>query len=236
MSTDAESARRRLRWVAAGVSTTVALLGIAAAVWWFWWVPGWRPPLKEGERYGIDVSAHQGEIEWHEVAADDIQFAYIKATEGGDHVDATFAANWRGAGEAGIDRGAYHFFTLCRPGAEQAEHFLAVAPPDARALAPAVDLELAGNCAARPDEAAVRLELDAFLQAVESEWGRTVILYVGNDWEGRYPVREELDRPLWHRRFPWRPDVDGWVIWQLHGRARVDGVDGGVDLNVMRPT
>jgi lysozyme len=232
---EARRPRRRVRWVLAGVGALIAVVGMGFALWWFWWVPGWRPPLEDGERYGVDVSAHQGDIEWREVAADDIEFVYIKATEGGDHVDETFATNWRGAGDAGLDRGAYHFFTLCRPGAEQAANFLAVAPPDPAALAPAVDLELAGNCDARPDEAAVRAELDAFLDAVESEWDRTVILYVGNDWESRYPVRDELGRPLWHRRFPFRPDVDGWIIWQLHGRARVDGIDGGVDLNVMRP-
>jgi GH25 family lysozyme M1 (1,4-beta-N-acetylmuramidase) len=48
-------------------------------------------------------------------------------------------------------------------------------------------------------------------------------------------VRGRLDRDLWHRRFLLRPDVARWTIWQLHGYARVAGIDGGVDLNVMRP-
>lgn len=61
-----------------------------------------------------------------------------------------------------------------------------------------------------------------------------VVLYVGDDFERAYPVREQLDRPLWHHRFLLRPDLDGWFIWQLHGYARVDGIDGGVDLDVMR--
>ena len=71
-----------------------ALLAIPAAVWWFWWVPSWRPPLRDGERYGIDVSAHQGEVDWEAVASDGIGFAYLKATEGGDFVDRRFADNW----------------------------------------------------------------------------------------------------------------------------------------------
>src|SRR5262245_17581145 len=119
--------RRRTVAVAAAASALVLLPG-ALALWWFWWVPGWRPPLHDGERYGIDVSAHQGDIEWTRVAADDIEFVYVKATEGRDFVDARFAANWWDAGAAGLDRGAYHFFTLCTPGTAQAEHFLSIAP------------------------------------------------------------------------------------------------------------
>ncbi|MGH2660380.1 MAG: GH25 family lysozyme, partial [Actinomycetota bacterium] len=165
---------------------------------------------------------------------DGITFAYVKATEGGDFIDERFDRNWRGASEAGLDRGAYHFFTLCTPGADQARHFLDTAPPDGDALPPAVDLELAGNCGARPSAAEVNGLLDDFLQLVEGAWGREVVLYVGDDFERVYPVRQQLDRPLWIRRFILRPDSDGWFIWQLHGYAKVDGIAGGVDLDVMR--
>ncbi|MDQ3941297.1 MAG: lysozyme M1 (1,4-beta-N-acetylmuramidase) [Actinomycetota bacterium] len=215
----------------------VVLLSVvigAAAAWWFLWVPNWRPPLEQGERYGLDVSAHQNVIDWDRVANDEIEFVYIKATEGGDFVDARFQDNWQGVQDVGLDLGAYHFFTLCTPGGEQARHFLRIAPPDPRALAPAVDLELAGNCERRPPEDVVFAEVLAFIQAVEDAWDREIVLYVGNDFEDRYPVRTRFDRPLWYRRFLLRPDVGAWVIWQLHGYARVDGIDGGVDLNVMR--
>lgn len=46
-----------------------------------------------------------------------------------------------------------------------------------------------------------------------------VVLYVGNDFDGRYAVSERSERPLWHRRFLLQPDTDEWVIWQLHGYA-----------------
>jgi lysozyme len=213
---------------------TLLVIGGLAAAWWFLWVPNWRPELQEGERFGIDVSAHQNVIDWDRVAADGIEFAYVKATEGGDFVDDRFADNWARADEAGLDRGAYHFFTLCTPGAVQARNFLRIARPDPAALAPAVDLELAGNCDRRPEGEVVDAELLEFLGTVEDGWGRDVVLYVGNDFESQYPVRDRLDRPLWHRRFLLRPNVDGWVIWQLHGYANVEGIDGGVDLNVMR--
>lgn len=221
------------RWALVGVGT-VALVAVLGAGFWFLFVPHWRPPLRAGERYGVDVSAHQGSIDWARVAGDEIEFAYVKASEGGDFTDTWFERNWEGAAAAGLDRGAYHFFTLCTPADAQAAHFLEVVPPDGAALAPAVDLEIAGNCRRRPPAPDVHREVDRFLEVVEAAWGRPMVLYVGDDWDRVYPTRDRLDRDLWHRRFLRRPDVERWTIWQLHGYARVEGIEGGVDLNVMR--
>ena len=57
---------------------------------------------------------------------------------------------------AGLKVGAYHFFTLCRPGAEQAAYFLATVPVDTDLLPPSVDLEYEGNCSVRLDAEMVR--------------------------------------------------------------------------------
>jgi lysozyme len=233
-----------MRWVSGGLrnsrrtlSITIALLIAvviaSSAAWWFFWVPNVRPSLHAGEVYGIDVSNHQGEINWDAVASDDIDFAYIKSTEGGDFTDLRFETNWAEAARVGLDRGAYHFFTLCRPGKEQAAHFLRVAPPDEAALPPAIDLELAGNCAGRPDLRDAYRQLEDFLTMVEEAWDRPVLLYVGDDWEARYPVLNRSDRPRWLVSFFGRPARD-WTVWQLHGFAKVDGIDGSVDLDVGR--
>ena len=227
--------RRSVVWALRFIGAVLLVLMPVAAGRWLW-LPNWRPALREGERYGIDVSAHQGRIAWERVAEDGIHFAYIKATEGGDFVDTMFARNWAESQKSGLDRGAYHFFTLCTPGAAQARNLLAVAPPESSALAPAVDLELAGNCKERPPAAAVHSELAAFLESVEAAWERPVVLYLGNDFERLYGVRRVLDRPLWLRRFLVRPDTPAWTIWQIHGYAQVGGVSGEADLNVMRTT
>src|SRR3546814_10025509 len=65
------------------------------------------------ERHGIDVSHHQGAIDWERVAADGVEFAYLKATEGGGFSDPRFVSNARGAKAAGIKVGAYHYYTPC---------------------------------------------------------------------------------------------------------------------------
>lgn len=227
----------RMRGTSKTGATLVVLFTLAALAggWWFLWVPNWRPALEPGERYGVDVSAHQGDIDWDAVAADDIEFTYIKATEGGDFVDDLFATNWTEARRVGLERGAYHFFTLCTPGATQAQNFLRVVPPDDAALPPAIDLELAGNCSERPPRDQMFDELLTFVDRVESAWGRETILYLGNDYEGFYGVTQRLERALWLRRFLLEPTTESWYMWQLHGYANIDGIDGGADLDVMRP-
>jgi lysozyme len=224
--------RRARRWpFIVGAILLLLIAGLALA--WFLWLPRFRPALGAGERYGVDVSNHQGSIDWGKVAADGMSFAYIKATEGADFVDPSFARNWTGAAQAGLDRGAYHFFTLCSAGRDQAENFLRTVPDDPGALPLAVDLELAGNCSSRPDQTVIDRELASFLDLVEANTNETVILYVGDDFENRYHARSRLDRPLWVRRILFRPERP-WAVWQVSGFAKVAGIDGRVDLDVTR--
>lgn len=220
------------------VATAIALTTIGAAVVLVRtvWIPNYRPTLQDGERYGVDVSNHQRSIDWERVANDEMTFAYIKASEGGDHVDDSFAGHWTGAGAVGLERGAYHFFTLCRPGAEQAANFLAVLDGRIGELPPAVDLELAGNCSARPDREWVDRELGEFIDIVSAETGQWLVQYTGDDFEKHYTIRDDLDLAIWHRRTMFRADVDDWWIWQVSGWAAIDGIEGQADLNVMRST
>ncbi|HVA60188.1 MAG TPA: GH25 family lysozyme [Mycobacteriales bacterium] len=217
------------------VIAAAGLSGIGAAFALVIWLPSYRPALRPGERYGVDVSAFQGRIDWPSVAGDHIGFAYIKATEGANFVDPEFVRNWAAAGSAGLARGAYHFFSLCVPGIVQARNFMQAVPPDPAALAPALDLELAGNCHARPSAETVAAQLAAFLQAVQAATGRQVVLYLGSDFAYRYPLPVEQSQPLWLRRLFRRPPGRQWVFWQVDGNADVSGITGDVDLDVMRP-
>ncbi len=172
------------------MGAVLTVVAVFAGGGWFLWLPRYRPALHRGERYGIDVSDHQGHIDWHRVAQGGISFAYIKATEGGDFVDRSFPANWAGATRAGIERGAYHFFTLCTPGGTQAQNFLHAVPDDPGALPAGVDLELAGNCHARPDRGTVISQLNDFLRAVEAVTHKPTVVYLGHDFERHYRVRD----------------------------------------------
>ena len=209
------------------------MFGVAAMAWYVW-LPSYRPGLRAGESYGVDVSHHQGGIDWRRVAADDITFAYIKATEGGGFVDPQFATNWAAAKEAGLRRGAYHFFTLCASGAAQARNFLDNVPAEPTMLPPAVDLELTGNCKARPELATVEGELGTFLQLVEQRFGQVATVYLLDDFADRYSIRAVEQRPRWVRGFRRPSGGQPWVVWQVHGRAKVDGIRGQVDLDLRR--
>ena len=168
--------KRIVFWGLAGAVAACAV--VAGAYFWF---RGFSPDRSEFPIRGIDVSHHQGKIDWRRVAADDVAFAIIKATEGGTHVDTLFATNLREARAAGLAVGAYHFFTFCRPGADQARNFMAVVPSGEPLLPPVVDIEFGGNCPQRPSPEQLNTELAAFLGPVETAFGKQAILYLTDE-------------------------------------------------------
>ena len=160
-------------------------------------------------------------------------------TEGADHRDTRFAENWRAAGASGLARGAYHFFTFCTPGREQAANFLAAAPPGPGLLPPVVDVEFTGNCKAWTSVDDIRTELAVFLEDVEAAWGVPAILYLTRDARARIVDRHFDTRPKWLRNVYWRPSARGenpWLFWQFTDEGRIDGIDSPVDMNVYRGT
>lgn len=196
------------------------------------------PDKKEFPIQGIDVSHHQGVIDWKKIAAQDIRFAYIKATEGEDFLDEDFKHNWAAARDVGVLPGAYHYFTLCKTGYEQANNFLSrIGTPSSKSLPPAVDLEFGGNCKARPSTEALHKELKIFLSLVEQAWGCRVVLYSDADFYKTYGLNEFGNNPLWIRdlyRQPNKKRYGEWQFWQYANRGKLEGIKGFVDLNVSR--
>jgi lysozyme len=210
-----------------------ALLGSAYALLDHGYVrfvyPGWkRYPVR-----GVDVSHHNGRVDWPRIRSAGYQFAYLNATEGATWRDTTFVRNRAEAERAGLVTGAYHFFTLCRPGREQAANFAAViGRPGGASLPPAVDLEFGGNCGQRPSREAVLAELAAFLAVVDSAGHRPVVLYVTEEFHQAYLQGREVDSPLWVRSVFGRPKFAAtWTFWQYAATGRVAGAKGRIDLN-----
>jgi len=224
---------RRFAWLLGGAA---AMLLLGPLLAWLY-TPYWHPSDRLYPRQGIDVSHYQGRIDWALLPAQGVDFAYIKASEGGDLRDETFAANWRGARRAGIARGAYHYFTMCRPGADQAANFIAAVPAEADALPPAIDLEDMGECAGRFSRAAFHAELARFIAAVEAHYGKPVLLYLTREFDETNGVSARVARPLWLRSLFVEPGFGArpWTAWQASNQRRLDGVHGWVDWNVVRP-
>jgi lysozyme len=210
----------------------LVVLGMTA----FLWAPRWTPSRSAYPLQGIDVSAHQGEIDWAALPAQGVDFAYIKATEGGDFRDKAFARNWAGAAGAGIRQGAYHFFTLCRSGTEQAANFIRAVPVDGAGLPPAVDLEYLGNCGRRPTREQLHKELGDYLRLVEARYGRAAVLYLTQEFDRAYGITAAFDRPVWLRSIIFEPDFGSynWTLWQASNFRRLEGVRGRVDWNALR--
>ncbi|HUG60958.1 MAG TPA: GH25 family lysozyme [Methylomirabilota bacterium] len=188
---------------------------------------------------GIDVSYYQGAIDWHQVRADGVGFAYLKATEGGDRLDERFHENWRAAHRAGLHRGAYHFWYHCRPGREQAAWFIANVPKDDHALPPVLDMEwtpFSPTCTARPHADTLHSEMQDFLDHVEAHFGKRPVIYTSVDFYADRMREAFHDYHLWVRSVAGHPTIRygnrKWRLWQYTATGRTAGIDGDVDHNV----
>ena len=188
---------------------------------------------------GIDVSRHQGVIDWEQVAGAGITFAWIKATEGGDYRDPAFAQNWASARDAGIKRGAYHFVYWCRPAKDQAAWFIANVPDDPDALPPVLDVEwnsASRSCPGNVDRRKARAEIDTMLGALRHAYARPPILYAPADIFADVFDTVPETTTLWARDLAGSPTYGGspWRIWQYSETGRVPGIAGSVDLDCMK--
>lgn len=184
---------------------------------------------------GIDISHHQDVIDWDLLTRANLDFAFIKATEGGDHKDTKFEENWKRAGDIGLVRGAYHYFTFCKSGREQALNFIETVPVAEPSLPPVIDLEYGGNCSARPTKEEVVKEIGEFSNLVESRYGKTPLIYATYQTYRDFLVGELPGHMIWIRDIYSKPRLnDGreWTFWQYTHRGRLLGIDGFVDLNV----
>lgn len=187
--------------------------------------------------YGVDVSHHSGEVDWQQVVAAGYAFAYLKATEGVDGLDATFADHWRAVGETSMRRGAYHFYVTEDDPEAQAAFFIdtvgELGPDD---LVPVVDVELIGH-GTRPGLAQ---RLRTFLELLEARYGVKPMIYTSPNFWDAHLDDSFGDYPLWiaeygteEPRLPggWR----GWHLWQWAENHRVPGIEKDVDPNRLSP-
>jgi lysozyme len=199
---------------------------------------GGKPP-RAYPVHGIDVARFQSEIDWAAARANGVNFAFIKATEGGDRVDEMFKTHWRGAGRAGIARGAYHFYYHCRPASEQAEWYIRHVPRTRGMLPPVLDMEwtpFSPTCTIRRDGATIRAEAKVFIAALTRHYGVRPILYTSIDFFEDNEMWRVAGADFWLRAVAKHPkdlyDGHPWTFWQYTSTGLVPGVQGKVDINV----
>lgn len=188
---------------------------------------------------GVDVSHYQGNIDWKVLSEQDIQFAYIKATEGDNFIDKNFLKNLSGAVRAKLRAGAYHFFSYESSGESQYRNFISVVPLLKGMLPPVVDIEFYGDKEAHPpDKEITQRELKILLQRLEEHYHLKPVIYTTTSVYHLYIAENFSENDIWIRNVFWNPTLpDGrrWTFWQYADRKKLPGYDGRVkfiDMNV----
>lgn len=188
--------------------------------------------------HGIDVSKWQGEIDWKTAKRGGVAFAFIKATEGGDHLDKSFRTYWDAAGRAGVPRGAYHFYYFCRTAAEQARWFIRNVPKDPKSLPPVLDMEWnhQSSCKKKHSPTKMRSEMRIFLGMMQRHYGKKPLVYTTVDFYKDNNLGSMRDTEFWLRSVAAHPkDVypgQRWSFWQYTGTGKIPGIKGETDINV----
>ncbi|MFL5810727.1 MAG: glycoside hydrolase family 25 protein [Flavisolibacter sp.] len=230
----------------------LTIVGIASAACfifyfaWLWWearrmkfvqYPEFGITIPAGYQiHGIDVSKYQDYISWDavkEMQVHDVKlgFAFIKATEGVNDTDPLFKRNWRKAKDAGIIRGAYHFFIAAKDGKVQAKNFTRRVELESGDLPPVLDVEQTFGTS--PSQ--LRKGVKAWLDAVEMYYAVRPVIYTNVDFYEKYLKGFFDDYPLWvaHYLQPNRPRISrDWLFWQHSEQGRVNGILSKVDFNV----
>jgi len=184
---------------------------------------------------GIDVSVHNGKIDWQKVRAAGIDFAILRAGYGRltSQKDDRFEENYAGAKTAGIPVGAYWYsYAMSEDEARlEADVFLSVIKGKQFAFPVYFDLEEKKQFDLGKDK--VSAIMRAFLKKVESA-GYFVGLYgsaysltthTADDIKSRYTI--------WLAHWCDQTNYSGaYGIWQHSEKGRVDGINGNVDLGV----
>jgi GH25 family lysozyme M1 (1,4-beta-N-acetylmuramidase) len=199
---------------------------------------------------GVDVSNHQGEIQWGAVP-ERHRFAFLKASEGTSFIDAYYPRNRRLAKFHGKLVGAYHF---AQPGGAtveearidgraEARFFHAVASPRSGELRPVLDLEISNGLL--PE--LLKPWAKAFVKVLERRVGAKPMIYTSPSFwqiamDDTQWFAERGYKALWIAHWGVdRPSVPadnwsgrGWTFWQFTSCGAVKGIDGCVDRNRYR--
>ena len=238
-----KSVPRWVRWLG-------AVLIVALYVWLFYYFfvspYGFRWKALYGDVnypsgydiHGIDVSHHQGHIDWellrNRATIDEcpVRFVMIKATEGANRIDPCFEYNFTQAHEYGFTRGAYHYYSTLSSPRDQADFFLSQVKLRKGDLPPVLDVEV------KPQDKTVRefqRDVLEWLQIVEAHYHVKPILYTYYRFKLDYLNDSVFNQyPYWIAHYY----VDSvayrgpWKFWQHTDVGHLPGIKGDVDFNI----
>lgn len=179
---------------------------------------------------GIDVSNHQGSIDWSKVALDkNIQFVYVKATEGATYQDKQYKNNIKGAKENGILVGSYHFLRNTSSIKSQFHNFDSMVVKDLQDLVPMVDVE----------EKVAKDSILMFCEMIKDVYGKAPMIYGTNRSYNSFCAPDFNNYYLMIGRYGSKPPIINgkghYSIWQFSEDGIIDGIPKKVDLDRFHP-
>lgn len=195
-------------------------------------------------KVGIDVSKHQGSIDWQAVAADGIEFAFVRAGsrgyESGEiYPDDTLIPNLEGASDAGLSVGVY-FYSQAVDEAEavqEAEYVLSMIKDRPMDLPIVMDYEEVLSETSRTGALTPTARTDnavAFCERIRQAGYRVMVYSTRSMLLNGFDLARLEAYDLWVADFnetlgfPYR-----FTAWQYTERGRVAGIGPDVDLNLM---
>ena len=190
------------------------------------------------EIHGIDISHHQGDIDWQTLKDEGmidkfpIRFIMIKATEGATKVDENFIDNFYQAREFGFTRGAYHFYSVHSSAQAQAEFFIKNVKLESGDLPPVLDVE---HKPKNQTDEEFKQSIQLWLNMVEFHYGVKPIIYTYYKFKMKY-LNDSVfyDYPYWIAHYyVEKVEYKGaWKFWQHTDVGKLPGIKGNVDFNI----
>lgn len=180
--------------------------------------------------HGIDMSHYQGDVLWETIANQTpTSYVYLKATEGGDRIDATFERNIVMAHVHGLKVGSYHFYRPKTDQKKQLQNFVSQCIPEEQDLVPMIDIETTGGL----PTGEFCDSLFRFLELVEEAYHQKPLLYTFRNFYNRHLLGQldgyKLMIAMYLPEEPVLADNRDITMWQYTGKGRVQGVNGLVD-------
>lgn len=182
---------------------------------------------------GADISEKNGSVNWQDFINNDINFLFIKATEGLDRVDPFFESNLLHARQSGIMAGAYHWFHPQLHAGQQADLFIHTVKSFKSLLPPVVCLETYFTNMSEMEKNVL-----TFLRLLENRINLRPIIYTSEAyWQTYFPdAAWGCDYPLWLDKpgAIWPPQIwpwAGWTFWQFSYQASMPGIPANLGLN-----
>ena len=193
-----------------------------------------------GSKFGIDISRHNGKIDWNAVKSSGVDYVIIRcgyrgSSSGALITDQNFQSNIKGATAAGLKVGIYVFSQAVNEVEAVKEASLAVSLAKGYKLTYPIfiDTESSGGRADKIDVATRTAVVNAFCQTVQSA-GYQAGIYASKTWfETKLSMGSVGNYRIWLAQYAAAPTYSGrYDMWQYSSKGTISGINGKVDLNL----